>query len=73
MYGDQTIIEPEESVFTPDPPSYADTYFHLAAGIYVPLWQNQRLIFGYRWHKHRNKNGRPIWISDILVQLDLVL
>ena len=71
-YGSQTIIEPGETSFVPDPPSYADNYINLAGGLFFHLGHNHRFLIGYGLNNHKNERGKAPWVSFLIVQFDLV-
>ena len=70
--GSQTLIQPKETSFIPDPPSYSDSYLNLAAGLYFKVGGNHRLLIGYGWNKHSNEKGQVPWIANLILQADLV-
>jgi hypothetical protein len=70
--GSQTIIKPKETEFFPDPPSYSDSYLNLACGVFVCLGNKHRLVTGFGWNKHSNESGKSPWVSNLLIQFDLV-
>ena len=71
-YGSQTIIEPEETPFVPDPPSYSDNYLNLAGGLFFHLGLNHRFVMGYGLKNHKNERGKAPWVSYLILQFDLI-
>lgn len=71
-FGSQTIIQPKETSFIPDPPSYSDSYFNLAGGFYFRLGDRHRLVIGYGMNRHSNERGSAPWVSNVILQADIV-
>ncbi len=71
-FGSQTIIQSKETSFIADTPSYSDSYFNLAGGFFFRVGDRHRLVIGYGLNRHSNERGSAPWVSNVILQADVV-